>query len=46
MFRSSSQGQGLVECALILVLAILVIIAAISLLGPNFGSVFTSLLTQ
>jgi pilus assembly protein Flp/PilA len=50
MFRSSSgkkqRGQGLVEYALILVLIAVVVIVALSLLGPNIGGVFSDILDQ
>lgn len=38
-----SKGQGIVEYALILSLAILLIIAVILLLGPTIGNVFSSI---
>ena len=47
MFLSSSKkknqkGQGLVEYALILVLVAIVVIAALLILGPIIGEVFSS----
>lgn len=39
--QSSFVGQGLVEYALILVLVAVVVIAALSVLGPVVGNVFT-----
>lgn len=46
MFSSSSKeknqkGQGLVEYALILVLVAIVVIAALLILGPMIGNVFS-----
>ena len=46
MFRSSRNGQGLVEYGLILVLAALVIIATLWLLGPNVGNVLASFMAD
>ena len=47
MFLSSSKpmkenGQGLVEYALILVLVAIVVIAALLILGPGIGNVFST----
>jgi pilus assembly protein Flp/PilA len=39
--RSSENGQGLVEYALILVLVALVVIIALALLGPNISNIFS-----
>ncbi len=36
------EGQGLVEYALILFLVAIVVIAVLILLGPQIGSIFTS----
>ncbi len=38
----SESGQGLVEYALILFLVAIVVIAVLVLLGPQIGSVFSS----
>jgi pilus assembly protein Flp/PilA len=38
---SSEKGQGLVEYALVLVLVAVVVIAILSLLGPQIGNVFS-----
>ena len=46
MFRSSRNGQGLVEYGLILVLAAVVIIATLWLLGPNVGNVLASFMVD
>ncbi len=40
MFRQ--EGQGLVEYALILFLVSIVVIAILVLLGPQIGSIFSS----
>lgn len=37
------KGQGMVEYALILVLVAVVVIAAVSLLGPLVGNVFSTI---
>ncbi len=37
------QGQGLVEYALILVLVAIVVIAALMVLGPIIGNVFSQI---
>ena len=37
------KGQGLVEYALILVLVAIVVIAALMILGPIIGNVFTKI---
>lgn len=42
----SSQGQGLVEYALILVLVAIVVIAILALLGPALGNVFSTIYTS
>ena len=39
--RYSESGQGLVEYALILVLVALVVVIALTLLGPNVGNIFS-----
>ncbi|HUM64151.1 MAG TPA: Flp family type IVb pilin [Anaerolineaceae bacterium] len=40
LFAAKEKGQGLVEYALIIVLIAIVVIAALSLLGPQIGNVF------
>ena len=40
--REQEEGQGLVEYALILFLVAVVVIAILALLGPQVGSVFSS----
>ncbi len=44
--RYSEGGQGLVEYALILVLVAIVVIVALSLLGPSIGNVFSQLVDE
>ena len=39
----NEKGQGLVEYALILVLVAIVVIAALALLGPAIGNMFSSI---
>ncbi len=43
-FCCQSDGQGLVEYALILVFVAVVVIAILTLLGPAIGNVFSSIL--
>jgi pilus assembly protein Flp/PilA len=43
LFAPKEKGQGLVEYALILVLVAIVVIAALTLLGPVIGNVFSSI---
>src|SRR5689334_4223486 len=43
LFVLKEKGQGLVEYALILVLVAIVVIAALSILGPRIGSVFSKI---
>ncbi len=40
---SSTKGQGLVEYALVLVLVAVVVIAILTLLGPQIGNVFSKI---
>ena len=42
LFAPKEQGQGLVEYALILVLVAIVVIAALMILGPIIGNVFST----
>jgi len=44
--NGGEQGQGLVEYALILVLVALVVLAALLLLGPGVGNVFSGVVDQ
>jgi pilus assembly protein Flp/PilA len=41
LFSPKEKGQGLVEYALILVLVAIVVIAALMILGPIIGTVFS-----
>ncbi|MFW5941582.1 MAG: pilus assembly protein [Chloroflexota bacterium] len=41
LFLHREEGQGLVEYALVLVLVAIVVIAILTLLGPQIGNVFS-----
>ncbi|MBI5963976.1 MAG: Flp family type IVb pilin [Chloroflexi bacterium] len=43
LFSPKEKGQGLVEYALILVLVAIVVIAALMILGPLVGNVFSKI---
>ena len=43
LFTPKEKGQGLVEYALILVLVAIVVIAALMVLGPIIGNVFSDI---
>lgn len=43
MYLPREEGQGLVEYALILVLVAVVVIAILTLLGPQVGNVFSQI---
>jgi pilus assembly protein Flp/PilA len=43
LFLQREEGQGLVEYALILVLVAIVVIAILTLLGPQIGNVFSKI---
>jgi len=43
LFSPKEKGQGLVEYALILVLVAIVVIAALMILGPIIGDVFSTI---
>jgi pilus assembly protein Flp/PilA len=43
LFAPREKGQGLVEYALILVLVAIVVIAALMILGPIIGNVFSKI---
>ncbi len=43
LFAPKQTGQGLVEYALILVLVAIVVIAALMILGPLVGNVFSTI---
>ena len=46
MFNLKERGQGLVEYALILVLVAVVVIAALTLLGPTISNIFNTINTS
>lgn len=43
LFLHREEGQGLVEYALILVLVAIVVIAILSILGPQIADVFSAI---
>ena len=43
LYEPKERGQGLVEYALILVLVAIVVIAALMVLGPIIGNVFSDI---
>ena len=43
LFAKKEKGQGLVEYALILVLVAIVVIAALTFLGPIIGNIFSDI---
>jgi pilus assembly protein Flp/PilA len=43
LFAPKEKGQGLVEYALILVLVAIVVIAALMVLGPVIGNIFSTI---
>ncbi len=46
LFSPKENGQGLVEYAFILVLVAIVVIAALLILGPMIGNVFSTINTS
>ena len=46
LFQRREEGQGLVEYALILLLVALVVIAILTLLGPQIGNVFSRVVSM
>ena len=44
LFLVRESGQGLVEYALVLVLVAVVVIAILTLLGPQIGNVFSQIM--
>ncbi len=46
LFAAKEKGQGLVEYALIIVLIAIVVIAALTLLGPQIGNVFNRITNE
>jgi len=45
LYLPHEEGQGLVEYALILVLVAIIVIAVLTLLGPQIGDVFSRVIT-
>ena len=43
LFAKKEKGQGLVEYALILVLVAIVVIVALTALGPVIGTIFSNI---
>jgi len=43
LFARKEKGQGLVEYALIIVLVSIVVIAALTILGPRISNVFNTI---
>ena len=43
LYLPKQEGQGLVEYALILVLVAIVVIAILTILGPQVGNVFSQI---
>jgi pilus assembly protein Flp/PilA len=46
MYLPREEGQGLVEYALILMLVALVVLAILTLLGPQIGNAFSRMTNQ
>ena len=46
LYLPREEGQGLVEYALILVLVAIVVIAALTILGPQIGQIFSDIQGQ
>jgi pilus assembly protein Flp/PilA len=44
MYSLGTKGQGLVEYALILVFVAIVVIAALTLLGPTLGNTYSDII--
>jgi pilus assembly protein Flp/PilA len=44
MERSSENGQGLIEYALIMLLVALAVIVILALLGPAIGNIYSNLI--
>lgn len=43
LFSPKAKGQGLVEYALIIVMVLIIVYAAVLILGPTIGNVFSKL---
>jgi len=46
LYLPREDGQGLVEYALILALVAIIVIAILTLLGPQIGNVFSTIVTE
>ena len=46
MRRTDEKGQGLVEYALILVLIAMAVLAALQLVGPAIGNIYSEIITK
>ena len=46
LYLPSEEGQGLVEYALILALVAIIVIAILTLLGPQIGVVFSTIVNE
>ncbi len=44
LFLSTEEGQGIVEYGLVLILVAVVIIAVLTLLGPQIGNIFSRII--
>ena len=44
LYLPREEGQGLVEYALILVLIAIIVIAVLTLMGPEIGNIFSTIL--
>lgn len=44
LYLPREEGQGLVEYALILVLIAIIVIAVLTLMGPEVGNIFSTIL--
>lgn len=46
LFLQQEEGQGLVEYALILLLAVIVVVAVLTLLGPQIADMYQLVMDQ
>jgi Flp pilus assembly pilin Flp len=46
LIGSSERGQGLVEYAMILILAVMVIIVVLALFGPAVGAMYSNIIAS
>ena len=44
LHKTHQEGQGLVEYALIMILVSIIVIGALTLLGPTIGNVFSNII--